>query len=105
MFEAINESPYKESLSLKVLGYLDDTTWLAENLNQLKHNLKIADNFYQLANILINKEKTIILANRHARKKLTTDSSRSITHIEIEFGSKIKVPIRYHAYQKEKTYV
>ncbi|CAB4424282.1 unnamed protein product [Rhizophagus irregularis] len=120
IFEAINQSPHKgidytaqipktcyfpkpsdqqdvdyikESLSFKVLGYLDDTTWLAEDLEQLKHNLIIADNFYQLANIHINKDKTIILANRHAKKLLSRESSTPVTYIDIDFGSTIRVPV------------
>jgi hypothetical protein len=78
MFEAINELPYPSisysttlpthipshdqednyqlSLNHKLQGYLDDTTWLTDNISNLEKNLAIADDFYQLANIkLINK--------------------------------------------------
>ncbi|CAB4426586.1 unnamed protein product [Rhizophagus irregularis] len=83
----------KELLSHKVLGYLDDTTWLAEQLSNLIENLKIAHNFYQLANIHINKEKTIILANKYAKKVIRNGAATIPTHIDIEFGSTIKVPL------------
>ncbi|PKK59981.1 hypothetical protein RhiirC2_794015 [Rhizophagus irregularis] len=84
----------EETLSHKVLGYLDDTTWLAENLTDLVSNLKIADSFYQLANIHINKEKTMILANKYAKKIINNNSVAPIDHIDLEFGSTIiKVPI------------
>ncbi|CAB5197260.1 unnamed protein product [Rhizophagus irregularis] len=84
----------EESLSHKVLGYLDDTIWLAENLTDLVSNLKIADSFYQLANIHINKEKTIILANKYAKKIIKNNLVAPINHIDLEFSSTIiKVPI------------
>ncbi|CAB5181195.1 unnamed protein product [Rhizophagus irregularis] len=83
----------KELLSHKVLGYLDDTTWLAEQLPNLIENLKIAHSFYELANIHINKEKTVILANKHAKKIINNGASSSPTYIDIEFGSVIKVPL------------
>jgi hypothetical protein len=50
-------------INLNVLGYLDDTTWFANSLEKLEKQLKIADDFYQLANILINKTKTKLLTN------------------------------------------
>lgn len=83
MFVAINNSPYQgynlyasiprnifqnddlheKSINIKLLGYLDDTTWFAQNLDDLQNNLAIADDFYVLANIKINKDKTKILTN------------------------------------------
>jgi hypothetical protein len=51
------------NINLNVLGYLDDTTWFADSLENLEKQLKIADDFYQLANILINKTKTKLLTN------------------------------------------
>jgi hypothetical protein len=50
-------------INLNVLGYLDDTTWFADSLENLEKQLKIMDDFYQLANILINKSKTKLLTN------------------------------------------
>ena len=85
MFEAVNRSPYpgisytttlpihipnddsddvyKATIEQKVQGYLDDTTWVSENIDSLQQNLTIADEFYKLANIKINKTKTLILSN------------------------------------------
>ncbi|CAB5188045.1 unnamed protein product [Rhizophagus irregularis] len=63
-----NNDIIKETLLHKVLGYLDDTTWLAENIEDLENNLMIANNFYELTNIHINKDKSFILVNRYARK-------------------------------------
>ncbi|CAB5217198.1 unnamed protein product [Rhizophagus irregularis] len=83
----------QETLSHKVLGYLDDTTWLAENLDNLQENLKIAHQFYELANIHVNKDKTLILANKHAKKIIDRDSPSPSSYIEIEFGTVIKVPL------------
>jgi hypothetical protein len=54
---------YKEDIELKLIGYLDDTTWFSDNLVNLESNLSIADDFYSLANIKINKDKTKLLTN------------------------------------------
>ncbi|CAB5168428.1 unnamed protein product [Rhizophagus irregularis] len=67
-----------EKFSAKVLGYLDDTTWLTSDLNCLQKNLEIADSFYQLANNKINKDKTVILSN---------DKKERSDIINISFGN------------------
>ncbi|UZO00367.1 uncharacterized protein OCT59_011501 [Rhizophagus irregularis] len=36
------------SINIKLLGYLDDTTWFAQNFDDLQNNLAIADDFYAL---------------------------------------------------------
>ncbi|CAG8687824.1 18884_t:CDS:2, partial [Rhizophagus irregularis] len=64
------EDVIRESFSAKVLGYLDDTTWLADNLKNLQHNLNIADDFYQFASIKINKRKSVILHNRKLDERM-----------------------------------
>jgi hypothetical protein len=69
---------HTEIFSAKVLGYLDDTTWLTSDLNCLQKNLEIADSFYQLANIKINKDKTVILSN---------DKKERSDLINISFGN------------------
>lgn len=53
------------TLDHKLRGYLDDTTWITDNLNNLEHNLAIADDFYQFANIKINKKKTTLLTTNN----------------------------------------
>ncbi|PKY17728.1 hypothetical protein RhiirB3_430406 [Rhizophagus irregularis] len=88
-----NNDIIEETLSHKVLGYLDNTTWLAENIEDLENNLMIANNFYELANIHINKDKSFILVNRHARKISSRIIAANPPYIDIDFGSKIKVPV------------
>lgn len=102
MFAAINQLPYSGisctvelpthipvrhpddnfalTLNDKLQGYLDDTTWLTNDLSNLKDNLKIADNFYSLANIKINKHKTTLLTNNWDIAKLTS--------LPFDFGNK-----------------
>lgn len=108
MFEAINSSPYSEinyivkipyhipqrdkedihtiTINEKLQGYLDDTTWLSENIKDLENNLKIADDFYNLANIKINKKKSKLLTNN---VELTKTGTMTIQfgndNIKIEF--------------------
>jgi ribonuclease HI len=56
-------STHQLSLDYKLIGYLDDTTWFASDLSTLEQHLAIADDFYALANIKINKLKTKLLTN------------------------------------------
>src|SRR5437762_809197 len=42
---------------------MDDTTWITETKESLEEILKIADNFYNLNNIKVNKEKLELLVN------------------------------------------
>ncbi|CAB4407051.1 unnamed protein product [Rhizophagus irregularis] len=39
------------TVNTKLLGYLDDTTWFSNSLDNLIAHLEIADDFYNLANI------------------------------------------------------
>uniref|UniRef100_U9UQ68 Reverse transcriptase domain-containing protein n=1 Tax=Rhizophagus irregularis (strain DAOM 181602 / DAOM 197198 / MUCL 43194) TaxID=747089 RepID=U9UQ68_RHIID len=72
---------HEKLIEIKLLGYLDDTTWFATNLKDLQNNLAIADDFYALANIKINKDKTKILTNDFKINKKQ--------HILIKFGNDI----------------
>ncbi|CAB5184954.1 unnamed protein product [Rhizophagus irregularis] len=108
MFAAINQSPYRgynlqaslpqnifrkedlheEKLELKLIGYLIDTTWFASNIKDLEANLAIADDFYSLANIKINKDKTKLLTNdmdlqKQPDKRCPFKFSNDIINIEI----------------------
>ncbi|GES73354.1 RNA-directed DNA polymerase from mobile element jockey-like [Rhizophagus clarus] len=47
----------------KLLGYLDDTTWLNSSISHLEEHLNIADEFYNFSNIKINKTKCHLLTN------------------------------------------
>ncbi|GES99708.1 RNA-directed DNA polymerase from mobile element jockey-like [Rhizophagus clarus] len=49
--------------NIKLLGYLDDTTWTENSLTNLSTSLNTADEFYSLANIKINKNKCKLLTN------------------------------------------
>lgn len=79
---------YSVNLTLKVQGYLDDTTWITSDLNNLIANLRIADQFYKLANIKINKDKTILLSNvKTFHRDLTfKDRSSSERYCYLQFG-------------------
>ena len=48
---------------------MDDTTWIAENQNNMESILSIADDFYLLNNIKVNKEKSKLLAKRSGKEK------------------------------------
>jgi ribonuclease HI len=50
-------------LYIAVLAYLDDTTWFASSPQQLEEQLKVANDFYTMANIKINHEKYKVLCN------------------------------------------
>ncbi|GBB90581.1 hypothetical protein RclHR1_01760005 [Rhizophagus clarus] len=56
-------SDRKVEYSLSVQGYLDDTTWVAPSLSALNQLLSMAEDFYKIANIKINKDKYRILTN------------------------------------------
>ncbi len=46
-----------------LLGYLDDTTWIASLKVELEAMLHIADSFYTFMNIKVNKQKSILMTN------------------------------------------
>ena len=48
---------------------MDDTTWIAENQNNMESILSITDDFYLLNNIKVNKEKSKLLAKRSGKEK------------------------------------
>ncbi|CAB4384210.1 unnamed protein product [Rhizophagus irregularis] len=51
----------KESIIFPGKAYMDDTTIIAKNQTQLENMLEIADNFYTLNDIKINKEKSELI--------------------------------------------
>ncbi|GES86389.1 ribonuclease H-like domain-containing protein [Rhizophagus clarus] len=57
----LNDQPVTYTLSVQ--GYLDDTTWVAPSLPALNRLLSMAEDFYKIANIKINKDKYRILTN------------------------------------------
>jgi hypothetical protein len=53
----INENlSVSRELRIKLLGYLDDTTWISDDFQNLSNHLKFADEFYDFANIKISKQ-------------------------------------------------
>lgn len=76
-----NTSYHSLTLDHKLLSYLDDTTWLTDNIVNLEANLSITDDFYSLTNIKINKKESLILSNN---KSFCQQQS-----IPITFGTEI----------------
>ncbi|GES89610.1 hypothetical protein GLOIN_2v1790829 [Rhizophagus clarus] len=54
-----------ESLTISSIAFMDDTQWLAPNKLNLESILKIADSFYQLTDIQVNKEKSSLLLRKN----------------------------------------
>src|SRR5260363_214441 len=50
-------------VSTPVLVYMDDTLWIAESQLHLEQILNIASSFYQMANIKVNPQKSILISN------------------------------------------
>ncbi|GET02346.1 WD repeat-containing protein 3 isoform X1 [Rhizophagus clarus] len=50
-----------EKLTISSSAYMDDTQWLAPSQNNLEKILEIADSFYKLNDIQVNKEKSELL--------------------------------------------
>src|SRR6266542_6636685 len=46
-----------------LLGYLDDTTWIASFKEELEYMLSEADSYYTFMNIKVNKQKSILMMN------------------------------------------
>ncbi|CAB5205382.1 unnamed protein product [Rhizophagus irregularis] len=85
---------HEENIEVKLIGYLDDTTWFSDTLDNLVENLKIADDFYSLANIKINKEKTKLLTNDENLLKQPNH------RYNLQFGM---ISLRSKLFQREKT--
>ena len=72
-----NEEKYIEQ-EVPTIAFMDDTTWIAPNKNNLEQILEIADEFYIMTNTAINKDKSVMITNN----KQTTQP------IPIRFGDK-----------------
>jgi hypothetical protein len=57
------------------LAFMDDTTWIIETKESLEEILKIADDFYHLNNIKINKEKSELLVHSNEIPSVSTSIS------------------------------
>ncbi|CAB4384488.1 unnamed protein product [Rhizophagus irregularis] len=73
----------KESIIFPGKAYMDDTTIIAKNQTQLENMLAIADDFYTLNDIKINKEKSELLL------KIEDKFFNYDIDIDIKFGTNI----------------
>ncbi|GBB85768.1 hypothetical protein RclHR1_12200001 [Rhizophagus clarus] len=72
-FYGENTTEETESLTISSSAYMDDTQWLASNQSNLENIFEIADFFYRLNDIQVNKEKfelLVIYKNRGHRSRL-----------------------------------
>ncbi|GBB95133.1 hypothetical protein RclHR1_24820004 [Rhizophagus clarus] len=75
----------KVSYSTTVQSYLDDTTWVAPSLTHMKTLLEISNEFYELANIQINKDKYRLLTNNklYVGKEIELTLGTELTKVKI----------------------
>ncbi len=64
---------------IAALGFMDDANWISSSLEDLEEILNVADDFYNLTQVAINKEKS----------KLITNTTTNTDLIPIRFGSNI----------------
>ena len=53
----------KIQTNTSVLAYMDDTLWIAKSKSQLNKIIKIATSFFQIADIQVNPNKSILVSN------------------------------------------
>ena len=75
----------EQKFQLSSMAYMDDTQWITENKEKLEEILKIADSFYLLNDIQVNKEKSELLLRKkiNKTKKEKYDYNRKI---QLKFG-------------------
>ncbi|CAB5357439.1 unnamed protein product [Rhizophagus irregularis] len=69
-----------KQLRFPACGYMDDTSFLTNNKLDMERILKIADSFYTLNDIKINKKKSALLIRFKEKKKLKNE-------INLQFGN------------------
>jgi len=52
-----------ESINFSCMAFMDDTVWIAHTKAELEQILKVADSFYILNDIRINKSKSVLMTN------------------------------------------
>src|SRR5260364_180842 len=72
-----------------VLAYADDTTWIAKSKEELEEILELADEFYDLNDIKINKKKTELLVI-NGTKQLADQDYRIFSRDGTETIAKLK---------------
>ena len=65
----------EEEIHVLVVTYMDDTSYIIYTKEDMKDQLFLADSYYNLNNILVNKTKLVILMNKN--KKKTQDQKKS----------------------------
>jgi len=63
-------------------AYMDDTTWMTHTKDNLEMILMIADDFYNLNNIKVNKKKSVLLV--HNSKDYDKNSA---PEVKLQFGN------------------
>src|SRR5579859_7347234 len=73
----------KVETNIPITAYMDDTSYITTNVNNLEIMLAKADSFYNLNNILVNKEKSEILVRY---KNMKFDKKKNILkdHVDIK---------------------
>ena len=67
--------------NIPIMAYMDDTSYITSNMENLEKMLTKADSFYDLNNIIVNKEKSEILI-RHNKYEKEKEKSISTEHID-----------------------
>ncbi|GES88564.1 RNA-directed DNA polymerase from mobile element jockey-like [Rhizophagus clarus] len=84
-FYGEDTSEETEKLTISSSAYMDDTQWLVPSQNNLEKILEIADSFYKLNDIQVNKEKSELLVRyKQGRYRLKLKPHESVT---LRFGS------------------
>ncbi|EXX57697.1 hypothetical protein RirG_204730 [Rhizophagus irregularis DAOM 197198w] len=74
----------EKQLRFPACGYMDDTSFLTGNKLDMEKILKIADSFYTLNDIKINKKKSALLIRFKKRKRLNKEIKLSFGNEEVE---------------------
>ena len=73
-----------QSISVRITAqaYMDDTTWISHTKSQLESTLSIADEFYRLNNIQVNKLKSVLLTN-----DTSVHANLPLQAVQLSFGN------------------
>jgi hypothetical protein len=78
-----NYDNYTIEQEIPTIAFMDDTTWIAPNKNNMEEILSIADEFYTMTNTAINKDKSVLKTNaKNLPKSLILTFGRNQINIE-----------------------